>query len=302
MEQFPFVRDIAASATWSLIKPIDKGWSRDKKYYIESNSGERYLLRLADAKYSEAKQREYQVMAGVAKLGLNMSQPLDLGVCGEGQYVYTLLTWVEGLPLDEVVTTFSNEAQYKLGAKAGVILRTLHSIPAPPEQECWEQRMCRKIALHLEKYRACGIQVAGEEHAMQYIEQNLSLLAHRPQVFQHGDYHVGNLILTSDGSLGVIDFNRWDYGDPWEEFYKMMLFSRELSIPFAKGQLHGYFGGEAPDLFYRLLALYLADVILFSVVWAIPFGSDEVEGMVKRALMVMDDYATFRTHRPSWAR
>ena len=31
-------------------------------------------------------------------------------------------------------------------------------------------------------------------------------------------------------------------GDPYEEFYKMMMFSRELSVPFARGQIYGYFG------------------------------------------------------------
>lgn len=44
-----------------------------------------------------------------------------------------------------------------------------------------------------------------------------------------------------------------------------------------------------------MLALYLADTILFSVVWAIPFGSDEVNGMIKRAEMILTDYDNFNT-------
>jgi len=87
------------------------------------------------------------------------------------------------------------------------------------------------------------------------------LLKNRPQTYQHGDFHIGNLIVTPDNTLGVIDFNRWDYGDPFEEFYKMMLFSRELSIPFAMGQINGYFENRVPNNFlicwlYILLMLY----------------------------------------------
>ena len=128
----------------------------------------------------------------------------------------------------------------------------------------------------------------------------MHLLKNRPQTCQHGDFHIGNLILAPGNTLGVIDFNRWDYGDPFEEFYKMMLFSRELSIPFAMGQINGYFENRVPNNFFDLLALYLADVILFSVVWAIPFGTDEVKGMIKRAEMMLSDYDNFNTTTPKW--
>ena len=106
--------------------------------------------------------------------------------------------------------------------------------------------------------------------------------------------------MTLENNIGVIDFNRWDYGDPYEDFYKMMLFSRELSIPFAKGQIDGYFGNEVPKDFFSILALYLADVILYSVVWAIPFGEEEVNNMVKLAEMIFSDYNNFNSVVPKW--
>lgn len=294
------LKDIKGSATWLVVNPIVKGWSKDKKYYVETQGNDRLLLRLAEAKYLETKEKEYKTMVEVAKLGVNMSLPVDFGICGNGEFVYTLLTWIDGSPMDEVISAFSSQEQYSLGLKDGKVLKLLHSIPAPSEQEHWEPRMRKKIALHAERYKACGVKVENDDYALAYIESNLDLLSNRPQAFQHGDYHMGNLVLTPNRDLGVIDFNRWDYGDPWEEFYKMMLFSRELSIPFVQGQIHGYFDGDVPDLFHRLVALYMADVILFSVVWAIPFGSNEVDGMIKRAAMVMSDYNNFRTHLPCW--
>lgn len=53
------------------------------------------------------------------------------------------------------------------------------------------------------------------------MESNRYLLEGRPQTFQHGDYHVGNMIITKSRELGIIDLNRFDYGDPWEEFNRI---------------------------------------------------------------------------------
>lgn len=43
----------------------------------------------------------------------------------------------------------------------------------------------------------------------------------RPQCFQHGDYHIGNMMIEN-GKLVVIDFDRYDFGDPWEEFNRIV--------------------------------------------------------------------------------
>ncbi len=107
-------------------------------------------------------------------------------------------------------------------------------------------------------------------------------------------------MVTPNNTLGVIDFNRWDYGDTIEEFYKMMVFSRELSIPFAIGQINGYYENGVPKDFFDILSLYVADVILFSIVWAIPFGDREVKGMIKRAEMILEDYNNFKNTIPKW--
>jgi aminoglycoside phosphotransferase (APT) family kinase protein len=48
-----------------------------------------------------------------------------------------------------------------------------------------------------------------------------AILKNRPQYYQHGDYHPGDMIIAPDGSLFVIDWNRDDFGDPWEEFNRI---------------------------------------------------------------------------------
>jgi len=40
---------------------------------------------------------------------------------------------------------------------------------------------------------------------------------------------------------------------------------------FASGQLHGYFDGEPPADFFKLLAFYITENTLASISWAISF-------------------------------
>ena len=284
---------------WARVTKVEKGWSKDRKYYAEGSDGAALLVRLSEVAEADEKEREIAAMERVAASGVTMSRPLYHGISGDA--FYAVYSWVPGEPLEEALPRLSEYEQHGLGIKAGRVLRTIHTIAAPADREPWGSRMRRKIGIHQERYNASGIYIPGQEHAKAYISANLHLLEGRPQVLQHGDFHPGNLILMPEHDIGVIDFNRWDYGDPWEEFYKAAYFSREVSIPFTRGQIAGYFKGQAPEHFYRLLALYLADIILFSAGWAMQFGGKEVQGMIDRAQVILADYDNFTRYVPGWA-
>ncbi|MFA6941904.1 MAG: phosphotransferase [Clostridiaceae bacterium] len=292
--------DIPSFNKWVRIEKINKGWSKDQKYYIESKNGENFLLRLSDISTYDNKKKEFEMMKKVIKSGITMSRPIDFGICGNNRNVYSLLSYVDGVSAEEKIRGLTDDEQFNLGIEAGRILKKFHSIPAPKNTEDWEPRMVRKLQRHLDRYKSGGLSVKNDSCALEYVQNNMDLLKNRPQTFQHGDFHLGNLILTEENTLGVIDFNRWDFGDPYEEFYKMNMFSREVSIPFARGQIIGYFGDKIPDSFFKLLALYTADTILFSIVWAVPFGKQDVEDMIKRAEMILVDYDNFKKVIPKW--
>ena len=90
-----------------------------------------------------------------------------------------------------------------------------------------------------------------------YINDNRHLLKGRPQTYQHGDYHIGNMMIGRDGKLYIIDFNRNDYGDPWEEFNRIV-WGAQKSPLFASGMVNGYFDHDVPMEFWKLLALYIS--------------------------------------------
>ena len=278
-------------------EPIHKGWSNDKKYCVTDESGRRYLFRVSALSEQDAKQTEFRMMQQVANLGVPMCEPVAFGVCEEG--VYSLQTWIDGRDAEEVIPSFSAEKQYAYGLEAGRILQKIHSIPAPGTLPDWEIRFNRKMDRKIERYLACPIHYEGGEAFLQYIETHRRLLKNRPQTYQHGDYHIGNMMVDTAGQLQIIDFNRNDYGDPWEEFNRIV-WCAQKSPPFASGMVDGYFDHEVPFAFWELLALYIASNTLSSVYWAIPFGEGEVQTMLEQAKDVLRWYDRMRNPVPTW--
>ncbi len=165
--------------------------------------------------------------------------------------------------------------------------------------EDWETRFGRKMDRKIKKYRECPLQYEGGENFIRYIEENRHLLKGRPQGYQHGDYHIGNMMLDREGRLQVIDFNRFDFGDPWEEFNRIV-WCAQASPLFASGMVNGYFDGRVPEEFWRLLALYIVSNTLSSLPWAVPFGQEEVDTMRSQAAEVLSWYDNMSKVVPSW--
>ena len=277
--------------------PIDKGWSGDKKYCVTTEDGTKYLLRVSAVEQYDKKKHEYEMMKRVAALGVPMCQPIESGVCEDG--VYCVQSWIEGIDAEEIMPTLSDTEQYVYGLEAGRILREIHSIPAPATQEDWENRFSRKIDNKIKKYDECPVKYENGQAFIDYINANRYLLKDRPQVYQHGDYHIGNMMISNDGKLYIIDFDRNDFGDPWEEFNRIVWCAQKAPL-FASGMVNGYFEDDVPQDFWKLLALYISSNIISSVYWAIPFGQREVDTMLKQAKDVLSWYNNMQSFVPTW--
>ena len=276
---------------------IDKGWSRDKKYCVTDENGTRYLLRVSDISEYDAKKAEFEMMRQVSALGVPMCQPIEFGVCDEG--VFSLQSWIDGDDAEEVIPALSDTEQYVYGLEAGRILKKIHSIPAPSSQEDWEARFNRKMDYKIQKYNECPLKYENGQAFIDYINENRYLLKDRPQAYQHGDYHIGNMIIGSDKKLYIIDFNRNDFGDPWEEFNRIVWCAQKSSL-FASGMVNAYFENNVPLEFWKLLALYISSNTLSSVPWAIPFGEEQIGVMVNQAKEVLEWYDNMKNPVPAW--
>ena len=111
---------------------------------------------------------------------------------------------------------------------------------------------------------------------------------------------MGNMMI-SQSELIIIDFDRFDYGDPWEEFNRIV-WCAQASPKFACGMVDGYFDGQVPYQFWQLLALYICSNTLSSIPWAIPFGQKEIDTMINQAKDVLSWYDNMKNPVPTWYR
>ncbi len=278
-------------------EPINKGWSGDKKYCVTDEQGNKFLLRVSPIEQYERKKSEYGLMSQVAALGVPMCRPLEFGTCDEG--VYSIQSWIDGDDAEEIMSAQSDTEQYVYGLEAGRILRNIHSIPAPEALESWEIRFNRKMDYKIQKYNECPLKYENGQSFIDYINKNRHLLKDRPQVYQHGDYHIGNMMIGNDKQLYIIDFNRNDFGDPWEEFNRIVWCVQATPL-FATGMVNGYFDNDVPMEFWELLALYISSNTLSSVPWAIPFGDEQIQVMVNQAKDVLSWYDNMKNPIPTW--
>ena len=277
-------------------EPISKGWSGDKKYKVTCEGGEVYLLRISPAERYENRARLFDFQRKVGELGIPMCRAVEFGECEEG--VYSLQTWIDGEDAEQLIPTLPQDEQYELGLRAGRIARKIHSLPAPDGTPDWGEKFSSKIDRKIRMYEECPLKLEGGELMLDYIRKNRHLIEGRPQSFQHGDFHIGNMMM-SGGELYIIDFDRYDYGDPWEEFNRV--WSAEAAPEFARGTVDGYFEGEEiPEEFWRLLALYVANNILGSLPWAIDFGEGEIQVMRNQARNILSWYDIMKNIVPSW--
>ena len=278
--------------------PIDKGWSADRKFCVHTADGEKYLLRISSADRLARKQREFEKMEAVSRLGIPMCLPLEFGSCEDG--VYAILSWIDGEDAEEAIIAMPQERQYTYGLDAGRILAKIHTVPAPADAPDWESRFNAKIDRKIKMYSECPLKFEGDHYILDYLASNRHLLKDRPQCYQHGDYHIGNMMIE-DGKIVIIDFDRYDFGDPWEEFNRIV-WCAQAAPAFASGNVDGYFDGDVPHKFWELLALYIGSNMLSSIPWAIPFGDAEINTMMNQARDVLDWYDNFMNVIPKWYR
>ena len=279
-------------------RTINKGWSGDQKYCATTKDGQKYLLRISSIDRLERKCREYEKMREVAQLGIPMCLPVEFGTCEEG--AYSIQSWIDGEDAEKTIMSMCTAKQHEYGLDAGRILAKIHTISAPSDAPDWETRFNAKIDRKITMYEACELKYeSGGDSLLEYIAQNRHLLKSRPQSYQHGDYHIGNMMIDEDGILTIIDFEKQDVGDPWEEFNRIV-WSAQAAPAFASGMVDGYFGGEVPMEFWRLLALYICSNTLSSLPWAIPFGEKEIQVMSKQAEQVLQWYDGMKKVIPAW--
>ncbi|WP_301665430.1 phosphotransferase family protein [Methanoculleus frigidifontis] len=311
MEPFERIRKEVHEITGFLhAEEIREGYSDERKYVLGLQGGERLLLRItkpADEAIVRRKQAEFDVIRDLGHYSDKIPEAEYFGVSKENRLCFMILRFIEGTAAEKCLPDLPGDVQYAIGVAAGEELKKMHAMKAPAWYPGWYETKTQKHAYYLRSLAECGAKPEGVDlDAIQtYVESGMDLMKNVEAAFQHDDYHPGNIIVR-DGSLsGVIDFNRYDWGDPIHDFYKTAFFSRNVSIPFSVGQIDGYTGGNVPNDFWKKYSLYVAMGVVADTVWshryAIRTGAaGEVERSQKTVQTIWRDHDGFDSDVPLW--
>lgn len=277
---------------------INYGWSNETKYYVETNNQEKYLLRIYRPEYSQKCHHDFLMHKQLESLNIPIPKAIKQGVCNECEYI--LQSWINGQRADNLIDSLNAFQQYQYGIEAGQILKKIHSIEFKNSQENWNDFFNNKINRKIQNYNNCPLKLKHEREFLDVIESSRYLLKNRPYTFLHGDYHLGNMMINENNQLYIIDFDRCDYGDPYNEFDRMH-FNTIKSHVFATGMINGYFNYNIPDDFWLLIKLYNSINQISALPWAIPFGQQQIEIMTKLAEQFFHSYSNFKNDLfPNW--
>lgn len=282
---------------WKQLTLLDKGWSKDQKYEVIGANDEKLLLRISAIETYSEKEKQFQHLQQLAALGVNAPKPVAIGKLDETS-LYFVLTWIEGVEASLILPTLSQKEQYQLGRKAGEILTKIHQLPIIPPTATWSEFYVNKTRRKLARIESGYYAIPHQDELVRYINANMHRVVHRPWCWQHGDYHVGNMVIHQ-GELGIIDFDKQSVSDPYDEL-KPFVWNVWVSPDFQVGLIHGYFQDAIPDDFFPILALYAADSLLSYFIWAATFDQKELETGYKLAHALLDWFQHFTITKPTW--
>ncbi len=280
-------------------EPLLKGWSSDKKYRLSSVGGENYLLRISDGELFDKKKKQFELLKKIEKLGINASKPVCFGTLSDGS-VYTLLTWLDGYDAEQVLSDMEPESAYSLGVDAGRTMKKLHGVDIVTDRFSWWEHYKAKIERKIRNFRENAVKLPKKELVIEFVLDNMKFAEDRPVLFQHGDYHCGNMIVNSKrNKIGIIDFDKNGIADPYDEF-KCFCWNVYANPDFENGIINGYFDGNIPKDFWNILSLYAAESLLGHITWAMRFGEKEIETAKKVYNDMLIWFDDFNTIIPKW--
>lgn len=281
------------------ITSFNKGWSSDRKFIVVTED-KKYLLRVADIQNKKKYLEHADLLKQSAENNVPTHKLAAHGVCLNGTYYFLLLDWIDGNNADDVIKDFTLSEQYNFGVEAGKILSKIHNFKLISENsESWITRYNRKIEKKFKMYHDCELKYDNGYLLMDVISNYRHLIDNNRNVQHHGDYHIGNMLIDSNDKLHIIDFDRHDTGEAYEEFNRIT-WCASASPAFASGRIDGYFNNDVPDEFWKLLLLYISSNILSSLPWAIPFGDKEIDTMRRSYAEILDWYDDFERIVPNW--
>ncbi len=279
---------------------ITKGFSFEEKWKVITESGDILFLKIYDFARLDTAKSVYKYLEYFEQIGSLVPKPIQFIELPKDSICIQIVSSINGVDGEESLHNFSSDTQYKLGYHAGKELKKLHSLSDPSSLQTWEDYKLNKHNRYLQLFSESTISFPEINDILHFIDQHIHLLKNRPVRFLHDDFHPSNIIINEGELAAIIDFDRFEWGDPYHDFHKVALFTSEISKPFAIGQIDGYFSDNIPDEFWQYYTLYAAMIIPSDIIWSYKTTPHLIETMWKRVYRILEDHDNFKNMIPSW--
>ena len=280
------------------VLPITKGFSDEKKYRITTDS-QTYLLRESHIQSYTKKQEEFNLMKIVHEAGVRCNEPIDIFAHEHQGKVYSLFHYLRGYDAEDNIARIPQPIQYDMGVHAGQDLKKINRLSR--DTHTWKHRKWKKHEYYLQQYTLHEYSFRHDEKVCAFIENHYNPVTSHPDFLQHDDFHLGNIIIDHTHYIGVLDFNRYDWGDPLHEFVKLEWFTWPISQEFVRGQVEGYFGDtHISEDDCLQICVYLAMSIVSTIVWTLRFHPHTLPHIEKRMQAILEHYDYFGRITPDW--
>lgn len=276
---------------------LTKGFSKDQKLIVESDSGKKYILRVSDISLIDKRKNQFEILKQLNDKDIYCSKPIAFGILNENS-CYTLLSWLDGVDARVAIKDLSDEDAYLLGVEAGKILKEIHKLEIEEQSISWWDKYLPKMERKINALLESSMQIPLQEKLIKFYRDNVYLMKNRPMCFCHGDYHLGNMIVNN-GKIGIIDFDKCGVTDPYDEL-KPFCWNTMESEYFETGLIDGYFDYNIPDDFFKILKYYTIESMISHLPWAVNFGEEEVIIMKKINELQMKWWNNFNLDIPTW--
>lgn len=294
------VANIPLGDSISHITPLAKGFSTDDKFILAVNAEPTYLLRISHERETARRRTEFSLLTQLAACGISCSTPYYFGCAQEFGVCFSLLGYLPGSCAEEVLPAMDASRQYAIGMQAGATMKRMHTAITAPTGIDWPAYRMGKYRRFLDIAQEQGLRFPNQPVVEQFVDAHYHLLYGRPVTFLHDDFHPGNLIIVAEQFAGVIDFNRCDWGDPYHDFYKLAHFSAAALPAFARGQVDGYFGAEAPEEFWPIYTLYVAMSLHVDLAWTQRFWPDQLDASYQRIAQICETHDLIEGTAANW--
>lgn len=262
---------------YKLVGSISSGASPVLKYVLKKDN-KLYLLRLYNTDFFQSRINAFNNMKLLSQKGIKVPQVMEYSELSHEKYSYAIIEYIEGTPLDKILTP-ENEEFY--GELVGKRLRDFHKVSTKPINV--QDKYLRSIEKKIKRITDQKTDINLDE-LIKYIDQNKQYLEGTTSSIIHGDFHPGNLILSED-DIYFIDLDVCKENHPYSDLSSNA--DNNEYRKFYSSLINSYFDNSPPEDFWRIYNLYgimyLLDYILYSKREGIPLSiaEEKIEEFLK---------------------